>query len=810
MQVSDVFREASENRGLGVRDILMPEDKLNKLYAPMGSIGSGCVGIDPRGRMYNDVLHTVCRGPLMPDSFAVLRSTFGQGDPYVRALCCGLEGEGEAINAYAPPYLSKDEYKQQLSYPMLSCQLNDNKAPVRAAWTFFSPLAPYDHVASVMPGMLLSVRVVNPNTRPVLCSFMLCMNNLSTEIDDSGIVKPAQIHFVRVEPTVNDNRSHLGTSLFRGSIADAQPELLKSYVRNALLFGDRRNVSATARPHFCMGAREQLDAVISRGIWDPESSESSEYFWKVFKEKGVAAPPRPGTITRAGAICSAAKIAPGASYRFDFLFTWHVPPALYEERGVANGYMQHFPNAPESIRYGLRHLDYLYKAVSNWQKQLTGSGLPEEFSRALIDSARAFVTYSRHQQKNGFRLLSQVDAMGENTGSWDFMCAFALLTFAPRFHAAAVTTALTQAQEDSKDLGNLKDNIFLRQCSEIILSAYADILYTGNRARFRDWYPRIVAILDAGMHGLLEKLTDAEKDDSIESATILGLWAAAMNALVLMGQEQNDVPGVQKRDPLRRALAAGYEKKLKTLSSLGSKVVAAAIPSTTALMGACCAELLNLGSIVSPQSGAALLQQNSGGALIRSEDVQLTNARIVTAVAAAFFSKHDLTGEPGRTKGFLADLIKDEVKPPTSRAILPNNLGLWTVLQALAGVYYDSLHHSLIIRPSSLSELNTTLPVFTPVSLGKMDMQIEKGQELIVVVRIALETPLTVESIALRLPVTMRAVRASCVHDSETITASQEMLPGDGETNLALRFRTPLKLASMLTLRLRETTPQRM
>ena len=190
----------------------------------MGSIGSGCVGIDPRGRMYNDVLHTVCRGPLMPDSFAVLRSTFGQGDPYVRALCCGLEGEGETINAYAPPYLSKDEYKQQLSYPMLSCQLNDNKAPVRAAWTFFSPLAPYDHVASVMPGMLLSVRVVNPNTRPVLCSFMLCMNNLSTEIDDSGIVKPAQIHFVRVEPTVNDNRSHLGTSLFRGSMPGQNPE----------------------------------------------------------------------------------------------------------------------------------------------------------------------------------------------------------------------------------------------------------------------------------------------------------------------------------------------------------------------------------------------------------------------------------------------------------------------------------------------------------------------------------------------------------------------------------------------------------
>jgi uncharacterized protein (DUF608 family) len=791
--------------------MVMPEDKLNRLYAPMGSIGTGCVGIDLRGRLYNDILHPVCTGPLMPDSFAVIRSTFGQGEPYVRALCCGLEGEGEAINAYAPPYLGKEEYKQQLSYPMLSCQLTDSNAPVRAAWTFFSPLALYDHVASVMPGMLLSVRVINPNTRPVLCSFMMCMNNLSTEIDDSGTVKPAPIHFVRVEPTLNDSRSHLGTSLFRGSIADAQPELLKSYVRNALLFGDRRNVSATARPHFCMGAREQLDAVISRGIWDPESTESCEYFWKVFREKGVAAPPRPGTITRAGAMCSAAKIAPGASYRFDFLFTWHVPPALCEERGVANGYMQHFPNAPESIRYGLRHLDYLYKAVSNWQKQLTGSGLPEEFSGALIDSTRAFVTYTRHQQRNGFRLLSQVDSMGENTGSWDFMRAFALLTFAPRFHAAAVTTALTRAEEDSKDLANLKDNVFLRQCAEIILSAYADILYTGNRARFRDWYPRIVSILDAGMHGLLEKLTAAEKDDSIESATILGLWAAAMNAIVLMGQDQNDGPGVQKREPLRHALVAGYDRKLKTVVSQGGRPVATGTPITAALMGACCAELLNLGSIVTAQSIAPLLQKDSWGAVGSAENTsQLQDSRIVTAVAQAFFSKHSLTGEPGRTKTFVTELLTDEVKPASIRAILPNKLGLWTVLQALAGVYYDSLHHSLIVRPSSLSEISTTLPIFTPVSLGKMDIQIEKGQELIVVLRIALETPLTIESIALRLPVTMRAVRASCVQDSETITASQELLPGDGETNLALRFRTPLKLAGMLTLRLRETTPQRM
>lgn len=788
----------------------MLENKSNKFYVPLGSIGTGCLGIDHRGRLYNDVLNAICRGPLMPDSFAVVRSSFGKGESYVRALCGGLEGEGNAISEFAPPYLKKDEYQQQLSYPVHSSQLTEGSAPLKVSWSFFSPLAPYDHVASVMPSILLSIKVTNPNSRPVICSAMLCMDNLATELGEDNSVTPAQIHFVRVEPSINDNRSHLGTSLFRGSIAEAQPDLLKSYVRNALLFGDRRNVSETARPHFCLAVREQLDAVVSRGIWDPTSPKSCEYFWNVFKTKGVAAPPKPGTATQAGAVCSATKLAPGASYRFDFLFSWHLPPAFCEEMGVTNGYMQHFPNAPETIRYGLRHLDYLYKAVSNWQKQLKNSGLPNEFSKALIDSSRAFVTYSRHLDKNGFRLLTNVDAEGNDTGTWDFLRAFSLLSFAPRFHAAAVTTALKEAEEASKTTGKLDDVVFQQQCAEIILSAYADILYTGNRARFRDWYPRIGAILDAGMQGHLEKLVSKENFNSEESARIIGLWAAAMNAIVRMGQEQNDAKGVQKREPLLRALAVSYEKRLVTLTAPENARGPSVPPPVSILAGACYSALLNINTLLSKEPLLKISARDLDRYITATEpSEQAQHNRLVAAVARALFNKSAIGDQKGAMKSFLTSLAKLEGNSGTTRVVLPNRLGMWTVLQSLAGVYYDSLHHAMIIKPSALSELNTTLPVFTPVSLGKMDVQVEKGQELIMVVRIAFETPLTIESIALRLPVFMRGVRASCMQGEEAVTSSQELLPGEeNETNIALRFRTPLKFASMLTLRLRETTPQ--
>ncbi len=768
----------------------------------MGSIGSGCVGIDQRGRLYNDILNPIYSGPLMPDSFAVVRTTYGQGEPFMRALCCGLEGERESISDFAPPYLKKEDYKQQILHPVLQCKSVENGSPVTLSWMFYSPITPYDHVASVFPGIILSVNVANPGNRPLLCSVMFCLNNLTTEADEDGASRPAQIHFIRVEPTQSDTRSHMGTSLFRGAIAEAQPELLKSYVRNALLFGDRRNTSANARPHLCLGVKEQLNAVVSRGIWDPQSPGSCEYFWKVFREKGVAAPPRPGTATRAGSVCGAARIAPGESHRFDFIFTWHIPPEICEAAGAANGYMQHFPNAPESLRYGLRNLDYLYKAVSNWHKYLTESKLPDAFIKYLIDSTRAYVSYSRHQKKNGFKLLTNVDGKGQDTGTWDFLRSFALLSFEPRFHAAAVTTALTEAQEVCREYVVASDIAFIRRCAEIVLSAYADILYMGNRARFRDWYPRTVSLLDAGIYYYLEKLAAAGETAADASIAITGVWSAALNAIALMGREQNDDKGVEKREPLRQALSAAYEKQLAKLAAAGRPG-----PLVDTLAGACYAELLNMAPLVPGNYVGSILAKNTleaGGGTEETEEAH--HNRMLCAVAEMLFSKHTIKQESGAMKGFLENVIENESIPTNTRAIMPNRLALWTVLHCLSGVYYDTLHHTLVLRPSFIAESDMTLPVFTPVSLGKMDVKIEKGQELIAVVRLALETPLAVESILLRLPVSMRSVRVSCIQGEETVTASQELLPGDGDTHVALRFRTPLKLADTLTLRLRETS----
>ncbi|MCK5863227.1 MAG: hypothetical protein KAH38_12130 [Candidatus Hydrogenedentes bacterium] len=780
----------------------MLNNKINRLYTPLGNVGSGCIGIDHSGHFYNDILHLLGQGPVMPDTFPVLRASFGRGEPYIRTLCSPWAGEKKAVNESVPQYLEKTEYKQQISYPLLSSHLCDDKAPLQVVWTCFSPLAPYDHVASVIPCMLMGVRVTNPTKHPVLCSLMFCMNNLATEIAGDGTENPAQVHFVRIEPTVNDNRTHQGSNLFRGSITDAQPDVLKSYVRNAVLFGDRRDIGDTARPHFCLGVKEQTNAIISRGIWDPESETSSDYFWKVFKERGIAAPPPPGTISRAGAVSCATRVAPGASYRFDFLFSWHVPPKFCEAMGTTNGYIQHFPNAPESIRYGLCHLDYLYKAVTNWQQQLSSSGVPKKFSNALIDSTRAFTTYIRHQKKNGLTLLAQPSGDKESSEEWDFLNAFALLAFAPRFHAAAVTTKLRKIQEQSEDTTTIQNGTCLQQCAEVILSAYADVLYTGNRARFRDWYPRTVSILSIGLQHLLQELASPEKSNTPQFTATLGLWVAAINAVVLMAREQNDEERVQKREAVQQALTIEYNTRLKVLAEKNESAITEKV---NALAGACYAELLNLNPLASVQCVESMLPESSTVSREAGvNDKHSLRTRILVALSKALFTRKSIVQQKDALKPFLTDLMKYKIDTITGQTVLPNRLALWTVLQALSGVYYSSLHHSLIIRPSSLAGLGVTIPVFTPVSLGKVNIQVEKGPKLIVVLRISLEIPLSITSITLQLPVIMHHIRISCLHDGEAVTTNQELLPGNGNTHMVLRFKSPMKITSTLTVRLRE------
>lgn len=132
-------------------------------------------------------------------------------------------------------------------------------------------------------------------------------------------------------------------------------------------------------------------------------------------------------------------------------------------------------------------------------------------------------------------------------------------------------------------------------------------------------------------------------------------------------------------------------------------------------------------------------------------------------------------------------------------------LSLWAVLQALTGFYYDGLHQTLYLRPIVIPKESMCLPLFTPLSLGSIIIKRDDGEERSVMIRFSTETPLTIRSVIVLLPMVMRDVQAACISDSEVIVVQQEISGDEYSTRLLLTFKSPLKMVDSCLLRLVES-----
>ncbi len=781
---------------------------------PLGGMGGGCLQLDSRGRLYSRIAHPNEAGAFMTNCYPTLRLQPARGPLYARRLC-GKNANGHDADEVieAPPFLSPRHYHQLVNFPVTTYQLRDATAPARVIWSYFSPLIPYDHVASVMPAVFLGIRIVNTTKQLLRCSVMFNLDNGAlTWLPDFEMEAPP-IHAMRVTIS-DDNRNHLGANLFRGAIAEAAPDAVdESYVRNALLFGERRNTGTGPQPQLCFTVREHHEANITSAIWDGSSEKGSARFWQSFMDAGELPAHQPATGANAGALCVAVKLAPGASHRADFILSWHLPPASCERLGVHVGYGSSFSCAPETARYGLKHLTYLYTAISNWHKQLTSSSLPASFIESLMSSTRALVTHTRHAPGNRFRLTLTAQTSQANEVEWNFLTSLALLMFAPRFHAAAVTTCLTDMTENaSARPGSDSD---MRAQAELMLSAYADTLFTGNRARLCGWYSHFVSMGEGWTaSGLSGRAPQLENGETCSEETV-GLWVAALCALARMALIENNITASKRYDAAARLLAPVFNKGL---AELNTAVQSADPPNqakarlVAAFSGVCAARLLHLPPLAQTDRMPGDTALDWSPASLAADGTLRFPASLFTALTTyALYGQAD--GKEGDS-GRVATLIEryNRMFAPLDRECPDghfNTLGLWTVLQAVNGVQYDALNRALYICPSPLSISDDNLPVFTPVSLGKLLTQIERGQEFILLMRLTLDTPLSIEAVNLELPMRLAAVKVSCVHDNETLITEQRTATDSKTTYVYLRFKSPLKMTDMLSIRLREDSERR-
>ncbi len=776
---------------------------------PLGSIGGGCMQIDSRGRLYSRIAHPHEAGVFMTNCYPTLRLQPARGPIYARRLC-GKNATDRDMDGMvdAPPFLSPRQYHRLVNYPVTTYQLRDATAPARVIWSYFSPLIPYDHVASVMPAVFLGIKIFNTSKQPLRCSVMFTLDNGALTVLTDGEASAPPIYAMRVAIT-DDNRNHLGANLFRGAIAEAAPDAVdESYVRNALLFGERRNMGTGPQPQLCLTVREHHEANITSAIWDFASEKSCAKRWQSFMDMGELPMHQPDVRANTGALCVAVKLAPGASHRADFILSWHLPPTACKRLDVHVGYGASFSSAPETTRYGLKHLTYLYAAINNWHKQLTSSSLPTSFIESLMASIRALVTHARHAPENGFRVALTSQSSQTTEVQWHFFTSLALLMFAPRFHAAAVTTCLS----DMTESGSMRpvSDAAMRAQAELMLSAYADTLFTGNRARLCGWYPYFVSMSEnwtaSGLSGSAPQLDNGETC----SEETIGLWAAALHALARMAQIDNNAAAAKRYDAAARLLASVFNTRLTALhNEIQSDVLPnqAKSPLIAAFAGGCAAKLLHLPT---PVQNDHLLREALTECLSAPNPTdgipRFPSAAFTALTAYALYGQGE--GKEGANDN-VASLVEcyNRMLPPLDAASFPNQfnmLGLWTVLQSVNGVQYDALNRVVYICPSPLSMKDDNLPVFTPVSLGKLITHAACGEEFILLLRLTLDTPLSIEAVNLELPMRLAAVKVSCVHDNETLKTEQQTATDSNTTYVNLRFKSPLKMTDMLSLRLRE------
>lgn len=761
-------------------------------------------------------------GMFLPNTFPAVFLQSESGQTYVRCLTARKE-EGESASAEGrPPLLEKNQIHFNFQYPSGNFKVSDGVAPAVITWTYLNPVIPYDQVASAMPVVVLSVRVENRTPGPLKTSVMLAVDNL--HLADTGLSqgKCGEIHAIRPLP-VADTNGNFTKNMFRGVIAGLPPEQLAAYDFNGLVFGERRQDAAwEPRFHACLLARELHAARILVADYNPSKRRDAGRFWKQFSLSGKLPPVRVTTEAQAGAVAVSMTIPPEESQRFDFVLAWHVPEALGEKWGFGNVYGRSFKSAQESAHHALKHLGYMVSAVEKWQKRLTEPKLPADFGNVIIHSARALTTHTRQTPKGGFVLAEGSNEPGSAARPWDFLSAVAVLVFAPHFHTLAISTRIADTHTAVRDKRLPDSAETYCEIAELLLSVYADVVFLGHRARMAEWLPSMHTIVEAILDRPLNEYASSRLLASRFSVQGVGLWTAALHTMGCLSREAGDFHSEEKYKKLGNVFSVRFNTELLKEFALleggagdeASPAPVAVMNDMAALAGPCLSNLLGFESAAALQKILALVAARLERQFESGQYPSSTLRNHVLSVLVRLFYGRDSgalkTGIEAHLKslsGRYFELIRSE----EAGRIVPSSeaLSLWAVLQGLVGFYYDALRQTVFLRPVVMPRESLQLPIFSSMALGNIVIKRNGDGKGALLIRFSVETPLTIRSVVLHVPMAIEPVDISCSRDAESISLQQEVTRDEFTTRVVISFKSPLKLSNTFTLRLHEPQDSR-
>lgn len=521
---------------------------------PLGGVGAGSLELGPDGWLrrlrINNNRSPETELPCAEHTFLALR--VAQGDAtYARVLQVAPPLGPEARHAAAPPYLAPKALGSRALYPVANFSLMDPAAPIRAVWSAFSPVIPFDYDASILPLVLFGIRCENNSQQAASVSLMLnlesfCGRTASHATASAGpggalTALEAEVKTVVIQA---GRRSHL-----EESETDEIPR------QNAVEMGSPTELPTNAHGHYCVAGRPGPGMGVSVLPWDLGHADDEATLWAHFLGQGnLDGAKSASSHVNAGAVCLQFLLEPGEVRRADFAFSWYCPRFLVNGVDLGVGYANRLANAAEVAKLGLRNIDYYYASVEGWRGRMKASTLPRWLNDHLINSCHVLSTNSLYTRDGSFGLIEGAEDRRTTLLHLRRYTSLGALLFFPRFEDNALL-AFANAEDlllekrfpahlgeaclnqpDFRDVDGLQVDL----ACEFVLSAYRNYCLTGNLARLRALVPRLqeAMVLAAGRDndgdglpevGPLPKTYDGIALHGLNSLSC-GLWLATLRA----------------------------------------------------------------------------------------------------------------------------------------------------------------------------------------------------------------------------------------------------------------------------------------
>lgn len=757
---------------------------------PLGGIGAGGVGLGTDGHFRAITIHHNAAAPIprARHSFPALRLAT-PGGVWTRALQ-EPPPEADGGEAAAGRWIPPGALRARLVYPTAHFQVADPACPAQVVWTAFAPIIPFDHEASALPVLCVSVRVANAGDAPMDAACVMHWENLCGH---TGARRPPE--------AARPQALQL--------LSDRAPGAREAEWRNAVLLAPAAfddNADAT----HCVAAIPVEGDRVMAAAWDPETPGAREAFWTAFDARGDLEE-TPGGAPGAVAVCARAEIPPGGARRFDFVVAWHAPRHVADGADYGAGFAAQYEDAAQVARIALKHLAYYFASVEHWQRRLLDATLPAWFGRTLLDACRLFTTNTLATATGGFALVDRPDAPNTASTGARLRASFATLLLFPRFEETELALVAEAAALPEADglpparlgRGHLHAPGFdpreqLAAAAGMVLSACRNYVFTGNLVRARALLPRVEAALDR-----LAALADADglpaaADRPLDSGTA-SLLVAAFHAGALLCELLDRPEAAARHTAAGDRAAAGFERRYWSEAghyqrfARGDAAEGADACDPGQLAGQAWADLIGLGDLFDP-------------------------ARIARAVAGAAREPHDPVAEAahlgalrvarGDTAGVFQELDRAlRAARAADRAEGGDIAGLavWRLLHAVLGFRLDLARRTLVIAPNLPPGAHSVeAPLFSPACLGWLAYRGETRagayrQRL----RATFDSPVNLDAIQLRVPPGPPRLEVRVATSEGPVPCAARYLPEHAARQLHLRPERPLHGVTQLAVDLK-------